>query len=418
MAAVAGVRGTGDWGTDERPKNFREGIMFLNPNGSSPLFALTAKMGKDETDDPEFSWWDEPNNITRLQLSKAVSKPSDTSTAVDVTVDSGDPTATNLTANRGNAQNLVPGDLLMVEQAGTAGSDVAYAAQIIQVTSITSATVFKAIFGQANTTNAALKDNAWLTKIGNVFAEGTRSPTSASRNPVKFNNYTQIFKTTYEVTGTAGKTKARTGDLLKNEKRRKMFDHSTAIEFAMMFGQAHEGTGSNGKPQRYMGGVREYVTNHTMKSSWKYNDLIDQLSRVFDWESPAGDERMAFIGNGALNAINKRLLGTEANSIVSMNFEGTSSMYGVRFKRVVVPQGTLYLKTHPLMSRHPVFTNSMFIADGSCLKWTPLRGRDTKFKDNIQHNDEDTIKGQWMTEGGIKVLKGGVTQLWVDGFNN
>lgn len=24
MAAIAGLRGTGDWGTDERPKDFRE----------------------------------------------------------------------------------------------------------------------------------------------------------------------------------------------------------------------------------------------------------------------------------------------------------------------------------------------------------------------------------------------------------
>lgn len=26
--AVAGLRGTGDWGTDERPKNFREMILW------------------------------------------------------------------------------------------------------------------------------------------------------------------------------------------------------------------------------------------------------------------------------------------------------------------------------------------------------------------------------------------------------
>ena len=416
MAAVAGVRGTGDWGTDERPKNFREGIMFLNPNGSSPLFALTSKMGKDETDDPEFSWWDEPNNIIRLQLAAKTTKGANTK----VTIDSGDPGATNLSANRGSALNLVVGDLLMVESAGTAGSDVAYAAQIVRVVSITSATVFNVATGQAGTTSADIPDDSWLTKIGNTFAEGTRSPSSASRNPVKFTNYTQIFKTTYEITGTAGKTKARTGDLLKNEKRRKMFDHSRDIEFALMFGQASEVTSGvdSGKPQRTMGGVREFVTNHTMKSSWKYNDLVDQLSRVFDWESPAGDERMCFIGNGALNAINKRLIGVEANSVVNFNFDGDASMYGVRFRKLIVPQGTLYLKTHPLMSRHPVFTNSMFIADGSCLKWTPLRGRDTKFKDNVQHNDEDTIKGLWQTEGGIKVLKGGLTQLWVDGFNN
>jgi hypothetical protein len=37
MAYFAGVRATDDWGTDERPKSFRETILFLNPNGKSPL---------------------------------------------------------------------------------------------------------------------------------------------------------------------------------------------------------------------------------------------------------------------------------------------------------------------------------------------------------------------------------------------
>lgn len=28
LGALAGLRGTGDWGTDERPKNFREYILW------------------------------------------------------------------------------------------------------------------------------------------------------------------------------------------------------------------------------------------------------------------------------------------------------------------------------------------------------------------------------------------------------
>ena len=43
MAAIAGLRGTGDFGTDERPKDFREGILRLRPNGNAPIFALTKK---------------------------------------------------------------------------------------------------------------------------------------------------------------------------------------------------------------------------------------------------------------------------------------------------------------------------------------------------------------------------------------
>lgn len=55
---VAGLRGTGDFATDERPKNFREMILKRNPNGTAPLTALLAKMKKESVDDPEFAWWD------------------------------------------------------------------------------------------------------------------------------------------------------------------------------------------------------------------------------------------------------------------------------------------------------------------------------------------------------------------------
>ena len=53
MTAIAGLRGTGDWATDERPKNFREFILRRNHNGTAPLFALLAKVGKDAENYPE-----------------------------------------------------------------------------------------------------------------------------------------------------------------------------------------------------------------------------------------------------------------------------------------------------------------------------------------------------------------------------
>jgi hypothetical protein len=37
MTAIAGLLGTGDWGTDERPKNFRESILWMAPKGDTPM---------------------------------------------------------------------------------------------------------------------------------------------------------------------------------------------------------------------------------------------------------------------------------------------------------------------------------------------------------------------------------------------
>lgn len=53
--AFLGMRGNGDWTTDQRPKNWREAILFRYPNGSAPLTAILSKMGSEKVDDPEFN---------------------------------------------------------------------------------------------------------------------------------------------------------------------------------------------------------------------------------------------------------------------------------------------------------------------------------------------------------------------------
>ena len=408
MPAFAGVRGTGDWGADERPKNFREMILWMNPKGTAPIFALSSRMGKKTVDDPEFAWWAEPNDLVRLRVNGALDNAAG---STGVAVDSVDPNADDLQTHYGTALNLTPGDLLMVEPAADAAE---FTPEILKVTAVAGANNFTVARGAAGSARAAIPDNSFLLKIGSAFAEGTRAPEATSRNPVKYLNYCQIFKNVYELTNTAKMTRARTGDAMANDKKRKSFDHSRDIEMAILFGRRHEIAAStaNGKPERYMGGLRNFIPNAVMPNNYGMNDLLDMVSPVFDWDTPAGDERMVFCGNAALNNFNKKIE-AQGDKNIRITYEGTDEMYGVKFRKYQVPQGTLYLKTHPLLSRHPIYGRSWTILDGSAVKWTCLRGRDTKFKDNIQHNDEDTTKGQWLTEGSIMVDMGGLTCRYI-----
>src|SRR5574343_1485915 len=52
-----GMRGTGDWVADQRPKSWREMILYRYPNGTAPLTAIMSKMGSESVTDPEFNWW-------------------------------------------------------------------------------------------------------------------------------------------------------------------------------------------------------------------------------------------------------------------------------------------------------------------------------------------------------------------------
>ena len=181
MSAVAGLRGTGDWGTDERPKNFREFILFRNPNGSAPLFALSARIATDSVDDPEFSWWDEPNDLIRIQFNAAFNN-----SATALTVDSADPSASAPGLAYGNATHLKPGDLLMLEDATEAQ---VFTHEVMQVVSVASATAFTVTRGVSGSTAVSIADNDFALKIGSAYAEGTNSPDATSRNPIKYSNF-------------------------------------------------------------------------------------------------------------------------------------------------------------------------------------------------------------------------------------
>lgn len=381
MPTIAGLRGTGDWGTDERPKNFREMILWLDPNGETPLTGLLSKMSSEAVDDPDFSWFEEEKPVITVQINGALNN-----VATAFVVDSG-------------ALALVIGDLLLV-------SDASGRAEIVEVTANpTVDTAFTAARGAAGSTAAAIADDAILTKIGNAHAEGTGAPKATNRNPDKLNNLCQIFKTTYDITNTAKKTNVRTGDPLKNDKTRKMFDHARDMEFAFMFGRKFETVGANGKPKRYTAGLNNFInTNRTTFNfgggpTFTEDNFIDAISPVFNRRgSGSGDERLVFAGNAALTALNKL---ARNSSSTRVNFDGVVRTYGMALQRWIIPQGSIFIKTHPFMNVHPVFNKSMFVINPRGLTYRYLR--DTAMKDNIQPNDEDREAGQWLTECGLEV---------------
>lgn len=397
--AVAGLRGTGDWATDERPKNFREMILWRNPNGMAPLTALLSKMKSESTNDPEFAWYEEELNALRLTVNYTTGY-STTDTSIVVT------------SNVTDATDVVAGDVFLVEKALTS----AYNNEIVVASAAGAGGAITITRGQAGTSAAPLANGTFLTKIGNTFAEGTGAPTAATRNPTKMYNLCQIFKTTYDITNTAKGTKTRTGDPIKNDKKRKMFDHSTAMEMAFLFGKRHETTGSNGKPLRFTGGMLWFLSQYASSMITAFTTtptettFTDAVYKVFDYDSGAGDERIVFAGNGALNSLNK-LAATQSRTRV--NFDGIVDVYGMKLQRWVLPQGTIYVKSHPLFNVHSRFTNDMCIIDPSALKFRHMR--DTSFKDNIQANDADETKGQWLSEVGLE-LEHAKTMGWISNF--
>ena len=412
MSGVAGLRGTGDWGTDERPKNFREMIQWMQPNGLAPIFGLTSKSGKKSVDDPEFNFWVETQMLIRLQVNGALVAGDTT-----VVVDSADPTTTTLDANYGTATHLKAGDLLMVEPTS---DSTTYNPEFIEVVTVASDTSFTVRRAVAGSSAASIADNQYLMLVGSAYAEGGTAPRAVSRNPVKFNNYIQIFKNSYEITGTANATRARTGEAWSNDKKRKMFDHARDIEMAFIFGRKNETASSseNGKPIRYMGGLMEIIpttrkTVFTGDVSFEPgpNNFLDAVYKVFDFETPAGDTRLAWCGNSAMNALQKAAAGS---TNVRLNSDKVVRVYGTDFREFIMPQGRILMKTHPLMNiQGGIYAKGMLILDFASIKYVYLKGRDTRKFDDVQQRDEDVRRGYVQTDCSLELDRGGVTCAYV-----
>jgi hypothetical protein len=413
MSGIAGLRGTGDWGTDERPKNFRERILFISPNGNAPIFALTSKAGKYNVNDPEFAWWAESQNLIRIVTSGALAATDTTVTAVGT-----DPGATTMSSLYGACTNLKPGDVMMVEPTADATT---YTQEFVMVDTVISDTQMTIRRGQGGTTAASIPSGAGLTLIGSSYAEGTGAPRAVARNPVKFKNYIQIFKDTYELTGTAAETFARTGNAWSNDKKRKMFDHAKAIEMSFLFNALPiELVGDNGKPLRYMGGMRTFIpaSNQTVFTSGAgattAQNFADALSPAFAFDLGGGDTRIGFCGNKARIELGKVI---QAAVGIKIELGNPVKIFGVDFQEFILPMGRLLLKSHPLLSQHPLYQRSLYVLDFAAIKYTTMKGRpDAKIKDDVQLPDEDVRRGYVQTDCSLLVDGGGLSCAYVGGI--
>lgn len=410
MTAFLGMRGTGDWGTDERPKNFREGILYLYPNGEMPLTGIMSKMGSEKVDDPEFAWW-----------TKGL--PQQAGTVADVYTDSA--------LSSAYATGGTIGDVLYCKVAAAVEAEFRIGHQVMLRNTAnylddTSGKVVGTLSNGASSyiavkllmadpTTTGIADVNRIIVIGSVNPEGGAMPTGISYNPTKFYNYTQIFRTSLSITRTARLTKLRTKPQYEESKREALQLHGMELEKAFLWGTKSESTGANGKPERTTdgiipfilanGGINSDFSTHAsapyLNSYWidTGEEWLDAyLEEMFRYGS---SERLAICGSGVILAINKLI---KKNGTYMFTPKTTS--YGIKVMEWVTPFGVIYLKTHPLFSYETTNRCSMLCMDMSNLKYKYLT--DTTFysdneKQNTGRNRIDGTDEEYLTECGLEI---------------
>jgi len=270
-----------------------------------------------------------------------------------------------------------------------------------------------------NSATHGISDVDTVLIVGNVNAEGAAMPEAISYDPLKWNNYTQIFRTPLEITRTARMTRLRTGDAYKELKREALELHSIEMEKAFLWSVATEGTGSNGKPERTTmglvpaingagtpsggtsGTVNDFTTNASYAGqTWLAGGeewLDEQLEAMFRYGQR---DKLAFCGSGALLGLNRLV-----KNVGQFNFTQTTGAYGIKVTEWVTPFGMINLMTHPLFSYDATTRNSMVIFEPAGLKYRFIS--DTTFysekeKQNTGWTRTDGTKEEFLTECGLE----------------
>jgi hypothetical protein len=376
---IQGLRGTGEFGVDFRPKNYRELFTLLEPNGSAPFNALLAMANSESTDDPEFKNFRDEIPERTLKINMAGT------TAAGVTALVIDSDANSKFVVTGALiVNLVTGEVMR------ASADSS---------SLTAITVERNIGG----TTYTIADDSDLAIVGFAAQEGATSPTAVSFDAVVSSNYTQIFRTAFKVTNTLKSTYLRTGNKEDEVITKGLRMHMMDIERAMIWGKKHEASGSTAQPTRYTGGLLNSITTVIDGTAGSYSggviseDNFDRelIETIFAFGSKT---KVAFIGARVASSLQKMGKDRWQPTVV----EGT---YGVSMTRYATFAGDLLVHVHPQFRQISGMANSMLVVDFPFTRYRYLANRDTQLLRDRQANDEDAVKHEYLTECGLELLQ-------------
>lgn len=416
---VLGMRGTGNWSdSDMRPKDWREMIAFLYPNGRASLTAILAMMSKERAKDPEFNWWTEElqavSALGNVEFSPGVAWEHGTHGAGS----EDDTVYFNLTTNADYAK-FREGHVVMIRFASATTGVIDDCRAIVLTSPSTGLMTMKLLEDGADVDDTGLEGATIIINIGSAHAEGAGIPTALSTDPVKYTNFTQIFRTSLAITGTQLETDLRTSpEAYQKLKMQALERHGFEMEFAFLFGKKREEAGGTGNPRRFTDGIVNFIetnvsanirnwmtdTGYGTGSAWKSTNGVawmeESLEQVFRFGS---EEKLMLCGTTALLNL-ERLMKFES----TINIEPVQNVYGFDLRRWTTSFGTIFIKTHPLFSSVSSLRHMGLILEPRNITYKHIKNRDTKFfPDKDGNNSGNRIDGRYeefLTECGLELM--------------
>lgn len=410
-----GVRGNLTWATGERPQSYREGILYMFPNGMAPLTALLSRLPKEKVDDYQFHWFqknlpEQGGAVTNVYDDAAMT------TAYAADTDAAAGTTVYIKVAEAVAKEFRPLHLALLRDESEYTNDVHGKVTNVNINGANSQIAVQLLEADGGTGRASdLSDCDRIDVYGDLNPQGGTLPTPISYRPEKLTNYTQIFRQPFITTRTAAATRLRTGNSKLELKRESLELHSIQMEKSLIFGIPTENVGENAEPETTTAGLIYMINTFASGNIWDYTQETAARFASKSWDE-AGElwletrleeifrygrqEKLAYCGSGALLGIQQlaKLYGTIQISV-------GQAAFGIAVVRWITPFGTLILKTHPLFSQKAVDRNRMIIFEPENLKTRNILDT-THLKDASEKKTNevgfDGTTEEFMTEMGVE----------------
>ena len=344
-------------------------VHMLEPNRAQ-LALLTSKISKKGVSNAKFEW----STDEHIPTLDAINMSGGTwSTATVLTVDNGGYYGTN--------------SLVQVQRTG----------EVLRVTAVSNSgnTITVEREWGAVVSAAALLDNDSLTILGGMAQEGATSENGRTTKKVFDYNLTEIKRSPFEFTNTELATDLYGEADLSYQARKKAAEHSVEIENAILFGargSTYTIGGSDGAMIRSTGGINEFISTNDSDFGGIFNmvTFFNFCEDVFRY----GSEKKLFL------AARSVVTNISLEAIKYLEMVPKDDTFGIDIVRLLTPHGVLMVTKHNLLegTTHGKYG---FVLDMDNLGYRFLKGRDTKLKTNIQANDKDARKDEYITEFGL-----------------
>jgi hypothetical protein len=364
---------------DRRDIDISSEISYLLPE-ATPFLTILMRASKVKTGSVEFVWYDKdaPSWWTKIDSSYI-----DSATTIEVT----------------DASFLNPKDIIK----NTVTGEVMFVSAVDTSVSPNELTVIRE-YGYdsvASTGTQAAASNGEddnIMKLGNAMEENSLSPDGHATQPSKNFNYVQTFRTPFDSSADNQAEGKEVGpDTRARLRKEQLIEHRIDIERQLMFGERNEVIDADNKIRRMTGGVTQFINSNSYDIATENDGILTEQ----EWENFCemglnwGSKRKLFLTSPRVGSI--------INQFASGRIETTSGddMYGMRLARYISFHGDVVIATTKLFENEYQSTGLML--DIGNISFRPFDGKDSTLKANIQENDRDGWKDEYMTKAGLQV---------------